>query len=434
MSVSGTTVPAAEAEAITDDYRRHTPGSAKLIDRAERVMSAGSSRSFSWFGPYPVVFAHGSGSRLWDVDENPYIDFANNGLSLIHGNAYPPITEAVTAALPNGTAWPGTSLPQVSFAEVLSSRIGPAEQVRFVNTGTEATMLAVKMARHITGRDLILKAWDAYHGAYDDLEAGLEGKGEIAGRTLLADFGDPASFEKVLTERGDEIAAVILEPVLYTGRVVPPPDGFLKQVEEMARRAGAMVIIDDCLMFRLAEGGSCEKFGLEPDIVCLGKWIGGGFPVGAIGTSAEHMSIFDQRREGPVYHGGSFNGNPIGCVAGQIAVEHLTAERIETMDRQATDFADRLRDSADEHGVPLLVSGTGSALGVYVLDPGDRKPSTPLSSYLHLAALNHGVYFGPGGEVAMATAMTDALLDEALEGFDAALASLVPLISHWESK
>src|SRR6476659_5100129 len=319
MSLSGTSVPAAET--ITDAYRRRTPRSATLIGRAEKVMSAGSSRSFSWFGPYPVVFCRGAGSRLWDVDENPYVDFANNGLSLIHGNAYPPITAAVTAALPDGTAWPGTSLPQVTFAEVLESRIPPAEQVRFVNTGTEATMLAVKMARHLTGRDLILKAWDAYHGAYDDLEAGLGGKGEVAGRTLLADFGDVSSFQEVLAERGEEIAAVILEPVLYTGRVVPPPDGFLNAVEELARGAGAMVIIDDCLMFRLAEGGSCEKFSLTPDIVCLGKWIGGGFPVGAIAASEEHMSIFDQRQEGAVYHGGSFNGNPIGCIAGQIAVE-----------------------------------------------------------------------------------------------------------------
>ena len=360
------------------------------------------------------------------------VDFANNGLSLIHGNGYPPITAAVTAALPGGTAWPGTSLPQVTFAEVLESRIPPAEQVRFVNTGTEATMLAVKMARHLTGRDLILKAWDAYHGAYSDLEAGLDGKGEVAGRTLLADFGDVSSFEKVLAERGEEIAAVILEPVLYTGRVVPPPDGFLNAVEQLARGAGAMVIIDDCLMFRLAEGGPAEvrsrtrhRLPWEVDR--------GGFPVGAIAASAEHMSMFDQRRADAVYHGGSFNGNPIGCVAGQIAVEDLSAEKIAEMDRQAVAFADRLRSAANDVGVPLLVTGTGSALGVYVLDPTDRNPSTPLTSYLHLAALNNGVYFGPGGEVAMATSMTDELLDEALQGLDAALASLEPLISDWES-
>jgi glutamate-1-semialdehyde 2,1-aminomutase len=145
------------------------------------------------------------------------------------------------------------------------------------------------------------------------------------------------------------------------------------------------------------------------------------------------MSIFDHRREGAVYHGGSFNGNPIGCIAGQIAVEDLTAEKIEIMDRHAVVFADRLRSSASDHGVPLLVTGTGSALGIYVVDPTDRKPSTPLTSYLHLAALNNGVYFGPGGEVAMATSMTDELLDEALEGLDAALDSLAPLISDWES-
>jgi glutamate-1-semialdehyde 2,1-aminomutase len=414
---------------IRRSYEARTPGSAALIERATAVMPAGSSRSFSYFRPYPVVFERGAGSLLWDVDGNRYIDFANNGLSLIHGNAYPPIEAAVNTALAKGTAWPGTSRPQIEFAEVLSERIGVAEQVRFVNTGTEATMLAVKLARRLTGRPLLLKAWHGYHGFYDDLSAGLDGQGEIPGRTLLADFGDAESFQARLDEHGDQIAAVIVEPVPYTDRVTPPPDGFLKAVEQMAKAAGALFIIDDCLMFRLALGGSSEKFGLEPDLVCLGKWIGGGFPVGAIAGSDAVMEVFDQRRDGSMSHGGSFNGNPIGCTAGRIAVEDLTGERIATMDRLGSELASGIEAAARQRGIDVAVRGAGSAFGVYVLDPVDGLPSPEHSALLHLAAVNHGVYLGPGGELAMATSMDDELVGEALAGLDAAITDVAPLIT-----
>jgi len=420
------------AESIRDAYEARTPTSGELIARGEAVMPAGSSRSFSYFLPYPVVFERGSGSILWDVDGNGYIDFASNGLSLIHGNAYPPIQQAVGAALAKGTAWPGTSRPQIEFAELLCERIEAAERVRFVNTGTEATMLAVKLARHWTGRPLLLKAWHGYHGFYDDLSAGLEGQGEIAGRTLLANFGDADSFQAQIDAHGEQIAAVIVEPIPYTGRVTPPPDGFLKAVEQMAKEVGALFIIDDCLMFRLAEGGSPEKFGLDPDLVCLGKWIGGGFPVGAVGASTELMDVFDQRRDDAIYHGGSFNGNPIGCTAGRVAVEHLTAERIATMDRHGAELAAGIVDAGRERSVPVAVEGAGSAFGVYILDAENGSPSAELSAHFHLAAVNHGVYLGPGGELAMATSMSDELVGEALAGLQAAFDDIAPLIKSPE--
>ena len=422
------------AESIRGTYEARTPTSAELIARGEAVMPAGSSRSFSYFRPYPVVFEGGAGSILWDVDGNRYVDFANNGLSLIHGNAYPPIQEAVREALAMGTAWPGTSRPQVEFAELLCERIDAAERVRFVNTGTEATMLAVKLARHWTRRPLLLKAWHGYHGFYDDLSAGLEGQGEIAGRTLLAEFGDADSFQAQIDAHGDQIAAVILEPIPYTGRVTPPPDGFLKAVERMAKQVGALFIIDDCLMFRLAEGGSPEKFGLDPDLVCLGKWIGGGFPVGAIGASAELLDVFDQRRDDALYHGGSFNGNPIGCTAGRIAVEDLTEERIATMDRQGAELAAGIVEAGRKRGIPVAVQGAGSAFGVYVLDSPGGSPSAELSAQFHLAAVNHGVYLGPGGELAMATSMSDELVGEALASLEAAFDDIAPLITSPEEE
>jgi glutamate-1-semialdehyde 2,1-aminomutase len=406
---------------IEEAYRARTPSSALMIDRADAVMPAGSTRSFSYFGPYPVVFTRGEGASLWDLDGNHYIDFVSNGLSLMHGNAYPPIQEAVVAAIGEGTAWPGTSAAQIAFAEALVERFDSVEQVRFANTGTEATMLAIKLARHATRRPLVLKAWNGYHGSSEELSAGLGGRGEIPGHVLLADFGDAGSFAKRLDEHGDHVAAVILEPVPYTGRVTPPPEGFLEAVESLARDAGALSIIDDCIMSRLAVGGSAERFGLSPDVVCLGKWIGGGFPVGVIGASTELMSCFDERQPGTLYHGGSFNGNPIGMHAGRIAVEHLTADRIAEMDRLAGVLAAGLREQAASYGVPLSTPGVGSAFGLYVLDSPDGEPDARRTRLLHLAAVSRGVYFGPDGEVAMSTSMTDELIAQALEGFGSAL-------------
>ena len=151
------------------------------MGRARTVMPAGSTRTFGYFDPYPLVFERGEGCHLWDVDGHRYVDFTYNGLSLIHGHAFPPVLEALQRALPRGTAWPGASIDQIEYAELLAERIPHADQVRFTNTGTEATMLGVKLARHATGRELIVKFTGAYHGSYDDLEAGLYGIGELEG-------------------------------------------------------------------------------------------------------------------------------------------------------------------------------------------------------------------------------------------------------------
>ena len=176
-------------------------------------------------------------------------------------------------------------------------------------------------------------------------------------------------------------------------------------------------------MSRLALGGSAERFNLQPDIVCLGKWIGGGFPVGAIGASSELMGCFDHDNPEFVEHGGSFNGNPVGMEAGRVAVEHLTAERIGEMERLTALLVDGINGRAAAHGVPVSVRGVGSAFGLYVVH-ASGEPRADMTSLLQLAAVSHGVYYGPGGEFAMSTSMTDELIARALEGLDAALGDL----------
>jgi glutamate-1-semialdehyde 2,1-aminomutase len=414
-----------EPSAIERSYLDRTPASAQLMQRASEFMPCGITRTLAWFAPYPIVFERGSGANVFDVDGHRYIDMFSNGLSLMHGHAYAPIDAALREALSRGTAWPGASDAQVDFAELLCDRVPGAEQVRFTNTGTEATMLAVKLARYTSGRPIVIKAWDGYHGSYDDLEVGLQGQGEDPGRVALATFGELDSYVAALERNAGNVAAIIVEPVQYTGVVTPPPDGFLRELRELARREGVLFVLDDCLMLRLAEGGSTERFTIgDPDITCLGKWVGGGLPVGAITASKELMSPFDLEQEGSLYHGGSFNGNLLGSIAGTIAVRDLTAVEIARIDAQTTRLREGLAESAQELGVPIRTSGVGSVFGLYVLDGPDGEIDWKASRLLHLAAVNHGVYYGTGGEFGLCTTTSDDEVEEALAGLSSALADL----------
>ncbi len=415
---------------IEETYRARTVKSAELIARAKQSLPGGVTRNFGFHLPYPVVHERGAGPYLWDVDGNRYVDLNYNGLSLIHGHAYPPVVEGLAKAAANGWAWLGTSRPQIEFAETLRQRIKIFDKVLLTNSGTEASMLAVKLARGFTRRPLIVKARGGYHGTYSDLEAGLHGQGEIPGHTLLAEFNDAESFERLLAQRGPDIAAVMLEPVMYTGVVMPALPGFLKRVQDATRRAGALFVLDDCLMFRLAPGGSAEKFGLEPDITFLGKFIGGGVPVGAVGGRAEIMDLADPTHPGGIYHGGSFNGNALGSIAGRIAIEQLTPERIGKMDALASRLGQSLEAKAKTLGLSLFILLDGSVMGLYFSKtkplPGSDIPNPDLSARFHLACLNHGVQMGPGGMVSMATVIDDATMDEVVDAMGKALEDVAP--------
>lgn len=418
-------MPDAELTNIQREYLRLTPESARAMTRAARSMPRGLTRTLSHFAPYPVVFEHGEGAHLFDVDGNRYVDLFNNGLSLIHGHAYRPIEEALLETLPRGSAWPGASDAQIEFAEMLVARVPEAEQVRFANTGTEAMMLAVKVARHVTGRRLIVKAWDAYHGSYDDLEVGLQNQGEIPGRVALATFGELETYEDIVRVHEGEIAAIVIEPVQYTGVVTPPPDAdFLPRVCELAERAGALLVLDDCLMFRLAEGGSAERFGFRADITCLGKWIGGGLPVGVVAASAKVMSCFDLDPDDPLYHGGSFNGNLLGMTAGAVALRDFCAADIVRIDAQAERLKALVAAAGEANGWTVGTPGVGSAFGLYVLEGPGGAVDWPATRLLHLAAVTRGVYYGSGGEIGLSSATTDADVEYAAEAIAGALADL----------
>jgi glutamate-1-semialdehyde 2,1-aminomutase len=401
------------------------------MEEATRSMPGGSTRNYGYYSPYPAVFDRGAGAYLWDLDGNRYVDLVSNGFSLAHGHGYGPVVAALTAALARGMAWPGASEDQIKYAAYLCERLSGVDLVRFTNSGTEAAMLAVKVARRYTGRPLIVKARAAYHGSYDDLEAGLHGNPEFPGRTAVADFGDLESFERVLADHAGDVAAVITEPALISGAVVPPPPGFLEGLQELARSAGALFIIDDCLMLRLAPGGSAERYGLSPDLTVLGKFIGGGTPMGALGGRREVMSVFDRNRPDTLHHGGSFNGNLLSSVAGYASLEALTAAAIDDMEHRLDRLRAACREAADELGLPFVASSAGSIMGVYLtsapIGPGPDPMDVRERQQFQLSCMTHGVLVGTQGQIGLSTAVDDVALKLAADGIAGALRDF----AHW---
>jgi len=411
---------------IEERYRSLTPKSAEYAQRAERVMPGGDTRTTTYHRPYTLTLVRGEGAHLWDVDGNKYIDLIGNYTSLVHGHAYPPIRQAIEHVARDGTAWPARSPEQVELAELLCQRVKSVERVRFTNSGTEANMLAAQVARRLTGRKLILMARHGYHGSYEDYEVGTMGTdGE---RTLLADFGQATAFEALLAERGKEIAAVILEPVLGSAGVIAPPQGFLNRVGEAAHRAGALFILDEVITLRLATGGAQETYGVKPDITTMGKIIGGGLPVGAIGGSEQVMSAFDPRNRGSLTHSGTFNGNRATCAAGTVSMTELTADRIATMDRLADRLAQELKRAAQQAELPFSVNRVGSLMNIFFLSQPPpatiTRDDAQLVANFHLAALNHGLFFAPRGMLALSTVMTDETVTEVAERASKAMADV----------
>jgi glutamate-1-semialdehyde 2,1-aminomutase len=411
---------------IEQRYRTRTAASAAINARAARVMTGGDTRSVTYYRPYPLTIARGEGPFLWDVDGNRYIDLLGNYTSLVHGNAYPPIVEAIARASAKGTAWPARNEAQIELAELICERVASVERVRLCNSGSEAGMLAAQLSRRATGRGRLLMARQGYHGSYDDLEAEWAGEG---GRTMLAEYGDASSFEAVLARHGGEIAAAFLEPILGSSGIVAPPPDFLPRVAAAARRAGALFVIDEVITLRLGIGGAQATAGVTPDLTMMGKIIGGGLPVGALGGHGDLMAHFDPTGPHAMHHSGTFNGNPLTCEAGVVSVRELNAERIAAMDRMAARMQAEMERAAAALGLlqfgfrraGSLMNVTFDALGPVAV----HAPAARMMENFHLAALNQGLFFAPRGLLALSTVMTDDLVGEICARAAAALGDLV---------
>lgn len=389
-------------------------------------MPGGDTRAAGYHAPYPLTLDRGKGAKVWDVDGNEYWDLSCNYTSLVHGHGFAPIVEAARGALETGTAWPARNVHQIALAELLCDRVDSVERVRFCNSGSEANMLALHVARIATGRPKLLMARYGYHGSHEDFEAGT-GRSHAhvpgADATLTATYGDIASFESVLRDHGSQIAAVFVEAVMGAGGVVSAPPAFFAQLLEATHRAGAILVLDEVITLRLAVGGHQRTLGLRPDLTTFGKLIGGGFPVGAVGGRHELMSLLDPRTN-KMFHSGTFNGNPVTCAAGVASVSHLTADRIGELDRLGERLAAGLITAAAGARLPFSLRRVGSLFNLYL--QAELPTANPLRSdtaeiaLLHLAGMNHGLYFAPRGMLTLSTPLDDAAIDDMIARFAAA--------------
>ena len=419
--------------------------SAALFDRAQAVLPGGVNspvRAFRAVGGTPFFVASASGARLTDVDGRTYLDYVCSWGPLILGHAPPAVLAAIRDAAGRGWTYGAPCEAEVELAELVRRRMPAVEMLRFVNSGTEATMAAVRVARAATRRDLILKFDGCYHGHGDGFlvkaGSGVATLGlpdspgvpaSVAGLTLSVPFNDVAAVEAVFRQRGAEIAAVIVEPFVGNVGFIPPEPQFHPTLRRLCDRHGAQLIFDEVMTgFRVAPGGAQGWLGIRPDLTTLGKIIGGGMPVGAYGGRTDLMRLVAPA--GPVYQAGTLAGNPVAMAAG-LATLAATAEPdfYEALERRTARLVAGIADAARRRQVPMTVGHAGSMWGVYLASGPVRNyaeakaTDAALFARWHQAALARGVFLPPSAFEAafISSAHTDADIDFTIEQLDAAL-------------
>ncbi len=391
---------------ILREYALSRPVSVEVFSRAQQFLPGGQTRSVTHYAPFPTVIDSAAGSRLVDVDGNEYLDVLNNYTSLVHGNSFGPITERVRSLLSAGVAFASIHREQIGLAERICARLSSAELVRFTNSGSEASALAARMARHITGRRQIVVAEGGYHGSVPPFVAG---EPDVIG----VPYNDVQALKSAVT---DKTAAVFLEPFLGAGGVIPASGEFLNAAQETAWDKGAIFVLDEVQSLRNALGGVQGELGLSPDLTILGKVIGGGFPIGAVCGRAAVMETTSPFTPGRLEHAGTFNGHLAAVAAGSVSLDHLDVTAIERLNTHGRYLADSIAASANESGVAVAVSRAGSILNVHpVMAPSQAAESGHFLAFrksLHLCLLLEGIYSAARGMVNLSTALTDDDIDE----------------------
>lgn len=389
-----------------------------LFDKAQDLIPGGVNspvRAFKGVGGTPVFFKEGKGAYLTDVEGKRYLDYVGSWGPMIVGHSHPAVLEAVSKTLAQGTSFGAPCELEVTMAETITRLMPSIEKVRMVNSGTEATMTAIRLARGVTGRDKILKFNGCYHGHSDSLlvnagsgllTLGIPGSpgvlSDTATHTLTAPFNDLAAVQSLFEKYGQDIACVIVEPVAGNMGCILPEEGFLQGLRELCDASGSLYIFDEVMTgFRVALGGAQALYDVTPDITTLGKVIGGGLPVGALGGKKEFMSALAP--EGNVYQAGTLSGNPIALSAGLATLDLIQAPGFfDTLSARTEKLMREMQLLAAEYNIPLCVSHVGAMFGFAFSEKESLSSFEDISAadmdrfktFYHLA-LAHGLYFAP---------------------------------------
>jgi len=391
--------------------------SKKLFQHAKEVIPGGVNspvRACKSVGRDPVFVDRAEGCMIYDADGNSYIDYVGSWGPMILGHRHPAVVSALKATLERGTSFGAPTDLEIELAEMVIAAVPGIDTVRFVNSGTEATMSAIRLARGVTGRDLIIKFDGCYHGHADTLlvEAGsgvatlgIPGSPGVpvafAAQTISLPFNDMGAVDRVMAEKGKDVACVIVEPVAGNMGLVPPAEGFLAGLREATEKSGSLLIFDEVITgFRVSLGGAQTLYGIMPDLTTLGKIIGGGLPVGAYGGKKEIMDRIAP--EGPVYQAGTLSGNPLAMAAGIATLAELNKPGVYTELDQKTELLTKgIREAARTSGIPIQVDRVGSVFGMFFNDKPVNNMCDAKTCDLdrftryYNAMLEQGIYIAP---------------------------------------
>jgi glutamate-1-semialdehyde 2,1-aminomutase len=442
------------AREVFESYAESRPQSKKLLIEAMKVLPGGDTRSVTYYRPFPTFMERGEGFNIYDVDGNEYVDFFNNATSLVLGHAHPSVTKAVTEQVKKGSIFGSPVDSQTRLANIISSRLPSVKKIRFCNSGTEATMGAVRLARAYKQRYKIVKMEGGYNGSYDLVEVSIKPDLEKVGPVtaphsvpedisvapnavsdcIVAPFNDSEAAEQIIEEHKDELAAVIVEPVLGSCGYIPADREFVIKLREVTKRNDILLIFDEVQTFRLSVGGCQGIYDVMPDITTLGKIIGGGYPVGAIGGDDKYLDLFSPMNPAFLTHSGTFNGSPVVMAAGIATLNELTAEQIQRINGLGKNLRNKLRGVFKEVGIAAQVTGMGSFAQVHFTKEEvkgwrqvakARKDIWPL---LHLMMMERGIFLLPRGAFIISVPMTENQISQAASVFKSCLSDLKPYI------
>jgi glutamate-1-semialdehyde 2,1-aminomutase len=409
------------------------------------VVPGGVTRILSSWPPHPVYVRSGEGAFVQDLDGHRLLDLNNNYTALVLGHAHPEVLRVVTEQLEKGTSFGFSTELEVELAGMLVERVPSVERVRFTGSGTEAAMFALRTARAATGRSKVAKMECGFHGTHDDVSVSVRPRPDDAGpperprsvaemdglipdatdNVVVLPFNRPTEACELIREHADDLAAVIVEPVLGVGGMIPPVASFLPALRQTCSEHGIILIFDEVITLRLAPGGGQEVFGVMPDLTVMGKVIGGGLPIGAVGGSAALMGMYDPFGEGSggprIYQAGTFTGNPLSLAAGIATLQVLTPEVCAELNERGDRIRHQLGALFEEVQLPAVVTGAGSLFNVHmtagpIITARDAWAIDAARQHrFFLDLLSRGVVLAPRGMGAVSTAMTDADVDFFLE-------------------